>query len=54
MSHRVGVIAGDGIGPEVVAEAVLHILTSKRPRTRYPSDGGAAMISPLPARLAGQ
>src|SRR5712672_3910566 len=43
--------AATGSPPEVVAEAVLHILTSKRPRTRYPSDGGAAMISPLPARL---
>jgi NAD(P)-dependent dehydrogenase (short-subunit alcohol dehydrogenase family) len=33
--------AKTGSPPEVVAEAVLHALTSKRPRTRYPSGAGA-------------
>jgi hypothetical protein len=34
--------AASGSPPEVVAEAVLHALTSKRPHTRYPSGAGAA------------
>jgi NAD(P)-dependent dehydrogenase (short-subunit alcohol dehydrogenase family) len=33
--------AASGSGPEVVAEAVLHALTSDRPRTRYPVGAGA-------------
>ncbi|WP_353369654.1 hypothetical protein [Mycobacterium sp.] len=53
MREEIGKRAATGSLPEVVAEAVLRILTSKRPRTRYPSDGGAAMISPS-ARQAGQ
>ena len=33
--------AASGSPPEVVADAVLHALTSGRPRTRYPSGAGA-------------
>lgn len=33
--------AATGSPPEVVAEAVLHALTNKKPRTRYPSGSGA-------------
>jgi NAD(P)-dependent dehydrogenase (short-subunit alcohol dehydrogenase family) len=33
--------AATGSPPDVVAEAVLHALTSKKPRTRYPSGSGA-------------
>ncbi len=33
--------AASGSGPEVVAEAVLHALTSDKPRTRYPVGDGA-------------
>jgi NAD(P)-dependent dehydrogenase (short-subunit alcohol dehydrogenase family) len=33
--------AASGSPPEVVADAVLHALTSNRPRTRYPSGAGA-------------
>jgi NAD(P)-dependent dehydrogenase (short-subunit alcohol dehydrogenase family) len=33
--------AASGSGPEVVAEAVVHALTSDRPRTRYPVGDGA-------------
>jgi NAD(P)-dependent dehydrogenase (short-subunit alcohol dehydrogenase family) len=37
ISHQ----AAAGSPPEVVAEDVLHALTSKKPRTRYPSGAGA-------------
>jgi NAD(P)-dependent dehydrogenase (short-subunit alcohol dehydrogenase family) len=33
--------AASGSGPQVVAEAVLHALTSDKPRTRYPVGDGA-------------
>jgi NAD(P)-dependent dehydrogenase (short-subunit alcohol dehydrogenase family) len=33
--------AASGSGPEVVADAVLHALTSDKPRTRYPVGDGA-------------
>jgi NAD(P)-dependent dehydrogenase (short-subunit alcohol dehydrogenase family) len=33
--------AATGSPPEVVADTVLHALTSRRPRTRYPSGAGA-------------
>ncbi|MGH3675200.1 MAG: SDR family NAD(P)-dependent oxidoreductase [Mycobacterium sp.] len=33
--------AASGSAPEVVADAVLHALTSDRPRTRYPAGDGA-------------
>jgi NAD(P)-dependent dehydrogenase (short-subunit alcohol dehydrogenase family) len=33
--------AAQGSGPDIVAEDVLHALTSARPRTRYPSGAGA-------------
>ena len=33
--------AATGSPPAVIAEAVLHALTSKKPRTRYPSGAGA-------------
>jgi NAD(P)-dependent dehydrogenase (short-subunit alcohol dehydrogenase family) len=36
--------AATGSPPEVVAEAVLHALTSGRPRTRYPSGAGAKRL----------
>jgi NAD(P)-dependent dehydrogenase (short-subunit alcohol dehydrogenase family) len=44
-----------GISPDRVAEAVLHALTAKRPKTRYPvgTDAkiGKALIAKLPDRL---
>ncbi|HYZ68476.1 MAG TPA: hypothetical protein VE666_11865 [Mycobacterium sp.] len=33
--------AATGSPPEVVAESVLHALTSDKPRTRYPAGAGA-------------
>ncbi|SOJ54096.1 D-beta-hydroxybutyrate dehydrogenase [Mycobacterium simulans] len=33
--------AAQGSKPDVVADAVLHALTSKKPRTRYPAGAGA-------------
>jgi NAD(P)-dependent dehydrogenase (short-subunit alcohol dehydrogenase family) len=36
--------AATGSRPEVVAESVLHALTSNEPRTRYPSGAGAKRL----------
>jgi NAD(P)-dependent dehydrogenase (short-subunit alcohol dehydrogenase family) len=41
MADTVSQHAASGSPPEVVADAVLHALTSNRPRTRYPSGAGA-------------
>ena len=37
MTHRIGVIGGDGIGPEVVAEALKVIDADRRRRTSAPT-----------------
>jgi len=36
--------ATTGSPPDVIAESVLHALTSKKPRTRYPSGAGARQM----------
>jgi NAD(P)-dependent dehydrogenase (short-subunit alcohol dehydrogenase family) len=36
--------AATGSPPEVVADDVMHALTSRRPRTRYPSGAGASRL----------
>jgi NAD(P)-dependent dehydrogenase (short-subunit alcohol dehydrogenase family) len=41
LAHEIGQHAATGSPPEVVAKAALHALTSKTPRTRYPSGAGA-------------
>jgi NAD(P)-dependent dehydrogenase (short-subunit alcohol dehydrogenase family) len=41
VADKIGHEAASGSPPEVVAEDVLHALTSKSPRTRYPSGAGA-------------
>ncbi|MBE9051866.1 SDR family NAD(P)-dependent oxidoreductase [Nostocales cyanobacterium LEGE 11386] len=33
--QKVGILASQGISPELVAQAVVHALTAKRPKTRY-------------------
>jgi NAD(P)-dependent dehydrogenase (short-subunit alcohol dehydrogenase family) len=44
MATEVSRSAATGSSPDVVAESVLHALTSKRPRTRYPSGAGARRL----------
>ncbi len=44
MATEVSRSAATGSPPEVVAESVLHALTSKRPRTRYPAGVGAKRL----------
>jgi NAD(P)-dependent dehydrogenase (short-subunit alcohol dehydrogenase family) len=44
MSETVSQHAASGSPPEVVADAVLHALTSKRPHTRYPSGAAAKRV----------
>ncbi|WP_327002937.1 SDR family NAD(P)-dependent oxidoreductase [Dactylosporangium sp. NBC_01737] len=39
--------AADGSAPEVVARAVTHALTSRRPRVRYPAGAGARRLLTL-------
>lgn len=41
LAEGIGHHAAIGSPPEVIAKDVLHALTSKRPRTRYPSGAGA-------------
>jgi NAD(P)-dependent dehydrogenase (short-subunit alcohol dehydrogenase family) len=41
MAEEVSHQAATGSPPDVIAESVLHALTSKKPRTRYPSGVGA-------------
>ncbi len=41
LAERIGHHAATGSPPAVIAKDVLHALTSKRPRTRYPSGAGA-------------
>jgi NAD(P)-dependent dehydrogenase (short-subunit alcohol dehydrogenase family) len=41
LAHEIGQHAATGSPPEVIAKAALHALTSKTPRTRYPSGAGA-------------
>jgi NAD(P)-dependent dehydrogenase (short-subunit alcohol dehydrogenase family) len=41
VAQNVSQHAATGSPPEVVAEAVMHALTSSKPRTRYPSGKGA-------------
>jgi NAD(P)-dependent dehydrogenase (short-subunit alcohol dehydrogenase family) len=41
LAEEISQHAATGSSPEVVAKAVLHALTSKRPLTRYPSGAGA-------------
>jgi NAD(P)-dependent dehydrogenase (short-subunit alcohol dehydrogenase family) len=40
-----------GSAPEVVAEAVHHALTARRPRARYPVGAGATLLVTLPRML---
>ena len=44
MATEVSRSAATGSPPDVVAKSVLHALTSKRPRTRYPSGAGARRL----------
>jgi NAD(P)-dependent dehydrogenase (short-subunit alcohol dehydrogenase family) len=44
LAKAIGEHAATGSPPEVVAKAVLHALTSKRPHTRYPSGAGAKRL----------
>lgn len=44
LSATIGRHATHGSPPEVVSEAVLHALTSPRPRTRYPVGAGAKRL----------
>jgi NAD(P)-dependent dehydrogenase (short-subunit alcohol dehydrogenase family) len=44
MAATVSQHAASGSPPDVVADAVLHALTSKRPRTRYPSGAAAKRV----------
>jgi NAD(P)-dependent dehydrogenase (short-subunit alcohol dehydrogenase family) len=41
VAESIGKHAAQGSDPDVVATAVLHALTSTKPRTRYPSGAGA-------------
>jgi NAD(P)-dependent dehydrogenase (short-subunit alcohol dehydrogenase family) len=41
LAEEIGHHAATGSPPEVIAKAVLHAFTSKRPHTRYPSGAGA-------------
>jgi NAD(P)-dependent dehydrogenase (short-subunit alcohol dehydrogenase family) len=41
MAETISTHAAEGSGPDVIAEAVLHALTSPRPKTRYPAGAGA-------------
>jgi NAD(P)-dependent dehydrogenase (short-subunit alcohol dehydrogenase family) len=41
LAEQISHHAATGSPPEVVAESVLHALTSKKPRTRYPAGAGA-------------
>ena len=41
VAEQISQHAATGSPPAVIAEAVLHALTSKKPRTRYPSGAGA-------------
>jgi hypothetical protein len=41
MAEEISEQAATGSPPEVIADAVLHALTSKKPRTRYPAGAGA-------------
>ena len=41
MAEEISQQAATGSPPEVIADAVLHALTSKKPRTRYPAGAGA-------------
>jgi NAD(P)-dependent dehydrogenase (short-subunit alcohol dehydrogenase family) len=41
LAEEIGQQAATGSPPEVVAKAVLHAMTSKRPHTRYPAGEGA-------------
>jgi NAD(P)-dependent dehydrogenase (short-subunit alcohol dehydrogenase family) len=52
MAETVSQHAASGSPPEVVAEAVLHALTSNRPRTRYPSGAGAKRVLFMRRHLA--
>jgi hypothetical protein len=47
MASTVSREAASGSPPEVVARAVVHALTSPRPRTRYPVGAGAKRILSL-------
>jgi NAD(P)-dependent dehydrogenase (short-subunit alcohol dehydrogenase family) len=44
VAEEIGQQAATGSPPEVIAESVLHALTSKKPRTRYPSGAGAKRL----------
>lgn len=44
LAEQISGDAENGSPPEVVAEAILHALTSNRPKTRYPAGGGAARL----------
>jgi NAD(P)-dependent dehydrogenase (short-subunit alcohol dehydrogenase family) len=44
LAEQISQHAATGSPPEVVAKAVLHALTSKRPLTRYPSGAGAKRL----------
>jgi len=52
MAARVSREATTGSAPEVVAGAVAHALTSRRPRTRYPVGAGAKLLLTLRRVLA--
>ena len=41
MAEEISQQAATGSPPEVIADAVLHALTGKKPRTRYPAGAGA-------------
>ena len=44
MAHTISREAANGSPPEVVARAVAHALTSRKPRTRYPVGVGARRL----------
>jgi NAD(P)-dependent dehydrogenase (short-subunit alcohol dehydrogenase family) len=44
LARSISMHAAQGSRPDVIAEAVLHALTSTKPRTRYPAGAGARRL----------